>query len=205
MSAPTSQAPARPPETIGSYTFEEFKALAESFHGYPAPGLLIGGYMVSRARSMLPQETLFEALVETSKCLPDAVQLLTPCSTGNRWMKIMDLGRYALTLYDKYTGEGCRVHIDLERLAAWPQIEGWFLKRKPKERQDTPRLFREIERAGGSYLVLQPVRVHEAWLGKPPSGAVAVCPVCKEAYPERHGPLCRGCAEGDPFARLTPP
>ena len=31
---------------IGSYTFQEFKRLAENFHGYAAPGLLIGVYMV---------------------------------------------------------------------------------------------------------------------------------------------------------------
>ena len=35
---------------IGSYTFQEFKRLAENFHGYAAPGLLIGGYMVEMAK-----------------------------------------------------------------------------------------------------------------------------------------------------------
>ena len=65
---------------IGSYTFQEFKRLAENFHGYAAPGLLIGGYMVEMAKARIPEGTLFEAVVETRKCLPDAVQLLTLCS-----------------------------------------------------------------------------------------------------------------------------
>ena len=66
---------------IGSYTFQEFKRLAENFHGYAAPGLLIGGYMVEMAKARIPEGTLFEAVVETRKCLPDAVQLLTLCTT----------------------------------------------------------------------------------------------------------------------------
>ncbi|MDD4731540.1 MAG: formylmethanofuran dehydrogenase subunit E family protein, partial [Desulfovibrio sp.] len=68
---------------IGPHTFEEFTQKAKDFHGYPAPGLLIGGYMVEAARRLLPEEILFEAVVETSTCLPDAVQILTPLSTGN--------------------------------------------------------------------------------------------------------------------------
>ena len=86
---------------IGPHTFQEFKDMAAAFHGYPAPGLLIGGYMVEMARAALPEGILFEAVVESRKCLPDAVQLLTPCSTGNNWMKVITLGRYAVSLYDK--------------------------------------------------------------------------------------------------------
>lgn len=83
---------------IGNYTFNEFRQLAENFHGYAAPGLLVGGYMVEKARKELPKGTLFEAVVESAKCLPDAVQLLTPCSIGNQRLKILNLGRYALSL-----------------------------------------------------------------------------------------------------------
>jgi len=39
---------------IGAYTFEEFRRLAENFHGYAAPGLLVGGYMVELAKRHLP-------------------------------------------------------------------------------------------------------------------------------------------------------
>ena len=187
---------------IGSYSFQQFKELATAFHGYPAPGLLIGGAMVSLAKSKLPPDTLFEALVETSKCLPDAVQLLTLCSTGNRWMKILDIGRYALSLYDKFTGEGWRVYIDVERLKGWPEIRTWFLKLKPKKSQDTERLFREIEEAGTGYLAVEPVKVDEAWFRKVETGPIAVCPVCGEAYPRKHGDACLGCSRGVPFKRL---
>ncbi|MFP4391291.1 MAG: hypothetical protein ACOC3Y_02740 [Desulfohalobiaceae bacterium] len=39
---------------IGKYTFQEFKDLAAEFHGFQAPGILIGGYMVELAKSYLP-------------------------------------------------------------------------------------------------------------------------------------------------------
>ena len=55
---------------IGAYTFKEFHRLAENFHGYAAPGLLVGGYMVELAKRHLPEGTLFEAVVESGKCLP---------------------------------------------------------------------------------------------------------------------------------------
>ena len=142
---------------IGSYTFQEFKRLAENFHGYAAPGLLIGGYMVEMAKARIPEGTLFEAVVETRKCLPDAVQLLTLCSAGNNWMKVHNLGRYAVSLFDKHTGEGVRVSVDPAKLDAFPEIRGWFLKEKPKKDQDEVRLLSEIEEAGDGICKAEPV------------------------------------------------
>jgi formylmethanofuran dehydrogenase subunit E len=59
----------------------------KSFHGYVAPGVVLGGVMVDLARRQLPPEVLFDAVCETRHCLPDAVQLLTPCTLGNGWLK----------------------------------------------------------------------------------------------------------------------
>ncbi len=187
---------------IGPYTFEEFAERAAAFHGYPAPGLLLGGYMVEAARRRLPEGTLFEALVETSKCLPDAVQLLTLCSTGNNWMKVLNLGKYALSLYDKYSGEGFRAHLDPEKIEAWPEIAGWFLKRKPKKDQDSAALLNEIKSAGESVCVVVPVRVHSRFLGHAHMGRIGVCPLCKEAFPMEDGMLCRGCRGEAPYSAV---
>lgn len=128
---------------IGQYTFIEFKELAAKFHGYPAPGLLLGGYMVELGKQAMPEGTLFEVVVESRKCLPDAVQLLTLCSVGNNWMKIINLGKYALSMYDKHTGEGVRVFVDAKKLEKWPEIRAWFLKLKAKTEQDTEQLFKD--------------------------------------------------------------
>ncbi len=188
---------------IGIYTYEEFKERVAGFHGYPAPGVLIGGYMVELAKGRLPEGTLFDAIVETPKCLPDAVQLLTLCSIGNGWMKIFHLGRYALSLYDKYTGEGVRVWIDPAKLSMWPEIRTWFFKEKPKKEQDSAKLFDEIRRAGASICSIGSVQIQENLLRKSSFGRIVNCPICHEAYPARFGAICRGCQGEAPY--LTGP
>jgi formylmethanofuran dehydrogenase subunit E len=187
---------------IGQYTFEEFKQKAKEFHGYPAPGLLIGGYMVEAAKARIPEGTLFEAMVESGKCLPDAVQLLTVCSIGNNWMKIKLLGRYAVSLYDKFTGEGVRVAIDQEKLESWPEIKGWFMKLTPKAEQDTEKLFAEIETAGDTICSIRPITIDKKYLGHGHMTSIDVCPVCGEAYPGSDGSICRGCQGEAPFASM---
>ncbi|MBL7212833.1 MAG: formylmethanofuran dehydrogenase subunit E family protein [Desulfobacteraceae bacterium] len=187
---------------IGPYSFEEFLERASAFHGNPAPGLVIGGYMVELARSRLPQRTIFDAVVETPKCLPDAVQLLTPCSIGNGWMKVINWGLYALTLYDKYTGKGVRVWLDPERLEKWPEIRAWYLKLKPAREQDKDRLLNEMRRAGGSVCGVSPVRVKIEEFKKKSRGAIEICSVCKEGYPSNDGSVCRKCQQASPYMEI---
>lgn len=187
---------------IGPYSFEEFLERASAFHGNPAPGLLIGGYMVELARSRLPQGTIFDAVVETPKCLPDAVQLLTPCSIGNGWMKVINWGLYALTLYDKYTGKGVRVWLDPERLEKWSEIRAWYLKLKPAREQDKHRLLDEMRRAGGSVCGVSPVRVKIEEFKKKSRGAIEICSVCKEGYPSNDGSVCRKCQQASPYMEI---
>lgn len=184
---------------IGKFTFSEFKEMARAFHGYPAPGLLIGGYMVEAAKARLQDGTLFEAIVETPKCLPDAVQILTLCSTGNGWMRVVNLGRYALSLYDKHTGEGWRIFLDLEKIRAYPEITTWFMKTKTKAEQDTDRLFSEIEAAGDSICGIMPVNITPGFLKRKRQKTIGACPICGEAYPIADGAICRGCQGDAPY------
>ena len=187
--------------SIGPYSFEEFLEVAAAFHGNPAPGLIIGGFMVDAARAFLPEGTLFDAVVETNKCLPDAVQILTPPSYGNGWMRVRNLGRYALSLYDKFTGEGYRVWLDPEHLQAWPEIHAWYLKTKPKKEQDRVQLFAEIKSGGRDLCLVAKVKVRPDFVAKPHMGAIGVCPVCGEGYPKADGAICRGCAGEAPYLR----
>lgn len=187
---------------IGSYTFAEFTQLAANFHGYAAPGLLLGGFMVELGKSRLPEGTLFEAVVETSKCLPDAVQLLTLCSVGNNWLKIHNLGRYALTLFDKFSGDGVRVSVDSTKLSQWPEIESWLLKRKPKAEQDEARLLYEIEHAGDSLCKVETVSMKRRFMGHAHMDGVGICPLCREPYPVDDGAVCRGCQGDAPYVTV---
>lgn len=187
---------------IGMYTFEEFKEIATKFHGFPAPGLLIGGFMVELAKKQLPRDILYDAVVETNKCLPDAVQLLTPCTFGNGWMKVYNLGRYALSLYNKYTGEGVRVFIDTKKLDNFPHVKNWFLKLLPKKEQDTVALLKEIEEAGEDFLSIQKVKIKPRVFEQRKMRGIKICPLCKEAYPSSDGVICRGCQGENPYLSL---
>lgn len=188
---------------IGAYSFEEFRQLTANFHGYAAPGLLIGGYMVEMAKRALPEGTLFEAVVESAKCLPDAVQLLSACSTGNQRLKVHNLGRYAVSLFDKYTGEGFRVSLDAQKMRAWPELYAWFFKQKPKKEQDSARLEEEIRQAGDSICVIEPITIKRRFMGARHMRSIAVCPQCGEAYPGEDGPVCRGCRGEAPYVRAA--
>ncbi|HOP64956.1 MAG TPA: formylmethanofuran dehydrogenase subunit E family protein [Spirochaetota bacterium] len=187
---------------IGPYSYEEYAKMVESFHGTLAPGLLIGGYMVDYAMKNLPEGEFFDSICETRTCLPDAVQLLTPCSVGNDWLKIFDFGKFAVTLYEKYNGEGVRVYLDVEKLKNWPEVNSWFFKLKPKKEQDSELLFSQIREAGHSVLSLQRVKVEPDKLMRKKGGSSAICPVCGEAYPAEHGDKCRSCAGESPFVSV---
>lgn len=184
---------------IGSYTFEEFLSLVESFHGSAAPGVVLGGVMVDAARRRLPEGILFDAVTETRACLPDAVQLLTPCTTGNGWLKVLNLGRFALTLYDKFGGEGVRVYLDPARVRDFPEIESWYLKLKPKREQDKDLLLAQIREAGTCILSWQQVALKPQFLGRQSRGGITICPVCREAFPAQDGGICRACQGEAPY------
>ncbi len=186
---------------IGPYSIEDYMHLVKSFHGNIAPGLIIGGFMVDLAMKNLPDGVLFDAISETQTCLPDAIQLLTPCTIGNGWLKVMDFGRYALCLFDKYQGNGVRVFLDPEKLENWQEIKTWFFKLKPKKDQDPIILRDRIIDAGPDILTVQHVTVDNAFLGKKGKGAIAACPSCGEAYPSKDGAVCLACQGGSPYTR----
>ena len=187
--------------TGSPYTFQAFSKLAEAFHGYPAPGLLVGARMVHDAMMRLPDRILFDALCETAACLPDAVQLLTPCTTGNGWLRVVPLGRFALTLFDKRTGYGIRTALSPDRLNAWPAIADWFFKRTARHDQDPKALRSAIQKAGSRVLVASRTRVRSEYLNKRRIGATGICSSCGESFPARCGSLCLACLGQSPYER----
>ena len=184
---------------IGSYSFEEYVDMIKSFHGSVAPGMIIGGFMVDLAINNTPEGEFFDAICETPNCLPDAIQLLTPCTVGNGWLKVVNLGRFALTLYEKYSGKGVRVFLDSARVEAWPEIKSWYLKLRPKMEQDSQLLLEQIREAGSRLCSLQSVTVRSQFLKKRSKGQIVICPLCGEAYPARDGDICLGCRGDAPY------
>jgi formylmethanofuran dehydrogenase subunit E len=184
------------------FEFERFLHQVQSFHGYAAPGVILGGFMVNLAKSGMPPGVLFDAICETTTCLPDAIQILTPCTIGNGWLKILDFSRYALTLYDKKTGDGLRVYLVPERIYEQPEIRDWFFKLKPKAEQNMKLLMTQIEAAGPTLCGIHLVRVQPEVLKKRHKGEIVVCPWCGEAYRAKDGGVCRACQGESPY--VTP-
>ncbi len=194
----TAPCPASP--VIGPYTIDEFIEAAGRFHGYAAPGLILGGFMVHEARGYIPEGVLFDAISETAWCLPDAVQMLTPCTVGNGWLRIFNLGLYAVSLFDKFSGQGVRVAVETGRLDAYPTIREWLFKLKPKKEQDSARLREEIRMAGASICSVTDIALRPEFMGGRGKGAIAACPACGQAYPARDGSVCRSCRGESPYA-----
>ncbi|MFW6005639.1 MAG: FmdE family protein, partial [Desulfonatronovibrionaceae bacterium] len=184
---------------IGEYEFEEFIEAVRNFHGSPAPGIIIGGIMVDMARENLPPDTIFDAIAESPKCLPDAIQLLTLCTIGNGWLKVVNLGRYALTLYDKYTGQGVRIFLDHEKLKQWPEVYSWLLKLKPKKEQSFELLMSQIREAGQGMFSMTRVEVDLDRINAKKMSAITICPICNEPFPGEDGSACRGCHGDSPY------
>jgi len=182
------------------FDLENYLHLVQSFHGYMAPGVIIGGFMVNLAKRNLPEGTLFNAICETPVCLPDAIQLLTPCTMGNGRLKILNFGRFALSLYDKNKGDGYRVSLDSTKVHQWPEIRSWFFKLKPKLEQDEGLLLGQIKEAKDMLCRIETVLVRSQFLRKKKRGEIVICPCCQEAYPAKDGEVCRGCQGESPYA-----
>jgi formylmethanofuran dehydrogenase subunit E len=182
-----------------SFDVEQYIQLVKSFHGYLAPGVVLGGFMVNQAKSNIPEGTLFKAICETSTCLPDAIQLLTPCTIGNNRLKIINLGRYALSLYDRENGEGFRVFLLPQKIEENSEIRTWLFKIKPKVEQNMDLLLAQIKEVGETLCGIQYVRVRPELLHKQKRGEIVICPCCQEAYPANDGQICFGCQGQSPY------
>jgi len=186
-------------ESSSPFSFEGYIKEAEAFHGFAAPGLLVGGFMVRKAMKHFPPGVLYEVLCETSKCLPDAIQLLTPCTIGNGRLKIISLGRFALSLFNKDTGAGVRVFPNPAKIESWPELNAWYMKLKTKHEQDLSLLISQIKQAGEEILAQQRIRIKPEVYRKISRGPMALCPVCRETFPAAAGRSCLACQGENPY------
>ncbi len=184
----------------GYITIDEYIKIVQNFHSYAAPGVVIGGFMVDLAYRNLPKENvLFDAVAETAKCLPDSIQLLTPCTVGNGWLKVFNFGRFALTMYDKNTGDGVRICINPAKLDKWPELKDWFFKYKAKKDQDTDLLMKQIMEAGADICDYRKVKVDLNLLKVKKRTGFKVCSICGESFPATDGKICLGCQGTAPY------
>lgn len=79
---------------------------AATKNGPPRPGIILAVRMCLLAlarleiNDLLAQKRRLVVFVETDRCLPDAVQLVTGCRLGNRTLKLKDTGKMAAVFVD---------------------------------------------------------------------------------------------------------
>jgi formylmethanofuran dehydrogenase subunit E len=169
------------------------------FHTYPAPGLIIGIYMVEYARELLsvqPGEKIY-AVCETPKCLPDALQVILHCTCGNNRLRIIRAGRFAFTINrgsDEAFAQGIRIYVDQEKLKSWPTLLAWFTHDTCFDKHAMgDRLFEEILTAGRQILSSERVRVpvhKKVWW------STKICESCGQMVPSTFmaGGVCAACS-----------
>ncbi len=158
-----------------------------SFHTYAAPGILIGAFMVDYALELLgvsPDQKLY-GVCETPKCLPDALQVMARCTTGNNRLKVVPIGKFAITLNgpsDKEMADAVRVYLDLEKMKNYPTLDLWYSNSPAFDKRTMgDKLRDDIFRAGRDLLSFEkvrfPVRAKKKWKS-------VTCPVCGETVPD---------------------
>lgn len=173
--------------------------------------MICGGFMVDLAYKYLPENDFYDAICETRACIPDSIQILTPCTIGNGWLKIIDTGRFALVFYNKSTGQGVRVYLDQQRLEKWPEFKVWAMKLKPKKEQDKELLINEIINAGSSVYAVEKIIVDVEKIHSMAKKKISLCTSCGESFRNESSQInndadafqfCPACSGDLPFTAI---
>jgi formylmethanofuran dehydrogenase subunit E len=185
---------------------EQILRLSE-FHTYPAPGVLIGAFMVDYALELLgvtADEKLY-GVCETPKCLPDSLQVIARCTTGNNRLKVVPIGKFAITLNAPSDGDyadAVRVFVDLEKLKNYHIIDEWYANSPAYDKHTMKgQLQEEIFRAGRKILSFERVRVR---VNKKKKWSSVTCPCCGESVPDYliEGDRCGACGSMKYYDRI---
>ena len=177
------------------------------FHTSPAPGVLIGAFMVDYALELLgvtADEKLY-GVCETPKCLPDALQVVAHSTTGNNRLRVIPIGKFAMTVNaptQEDTAMAVRVYVDLKKLKIFPVIDIWYANSpcfdKPTMKET---LQDEIFRAGREILSYERVRVGVSPKRK---WQPVTCPCCGDTIPDYlfgEG-QCHGCGSMSYYKKI---
>ena len=187
---------------------KEYTKITVTLHSYPAPGVLIGAIMVDYALELLgttPDEKLF-AVCETPKCLPDALQAIAHCTTGNKRLAVVPIGKFAITMNissNEADVKAVRVFVDTEKLEQYTIINTWFINSPLFDRHTmgVP-LQDEIFRAGRNILSFEWVRVKTS---KKPKWNSVTCPECGDMIPDYmlENNKCAACGSKGYYEKIS--
>jgi len=163
--------------------------------------------MVDYARELLgvtPDQRLY-GVCETPKCLPDALQVMAHCTTGNNRLRVVPIGKFAITLNAQTEGavtEAVRVYVDNEKLKKYPMIDSWFANSPAYDKHTmSDRLEEDIFSAGRKILSSERVRVS---VEKKKKWRPVICLRCGESVPDYliEGDHCGACGSMKYYERV---
>ena len=173
--------------------FDYYVKKAGDFHGHACAGIALGtkiSLAAMKALGLDPEVKNKNLIVytEIDRCMTDAVQVITGCTSGHRSLKYMDYGKFAATFVNLDTGRAVRATV-MAHISNEATIEETLEK---------------ISRIPESELVtLQEVTVKIAETDLPgPPREKAICAACGERVVDgrqvKKGgqTLCRACAGG---------
>lgn len=179
---------------------------AVNFHKKQVPGLFIAIVMTDLCRTRLGNvKDCLNIVCESVSCLTDVIQLMTGCTVGNRYLTIhANLGRFALTMFDRADGRGVRAYIDLDKIIAadTPELYRFFYRTRsaevkaggPARLESGKQIIKEFMTVREQIIGLQEVQLEK--FGKPLKPGAARCPVCRESFLQINGEekcsVCRG-------------
>ena len=178
------------------------------FHTYAAPGMLIGVFMVDYALTLLGKkpEDKISVTCETTKCLPDPPQIIMHATTGNHRLRVLPIGKFAMTLTPfsaKESAEGIRVYLDKEKLKKYPTISSWYDNSSSfKPATMKKQLADEILAAGQGMFSHERIKMRVTHKKKWNS---VTCPVCGDQVPEymMEGDKCAACGSMAYYEKIT--
>jgi formylmethanofuran dehydrogenase subunit E len=170
----------------------EWYEKAINFHKKRAPGLLIAAAMIDICIKRLGEvKDRLNVICESVSCLCDVIQLMTGCTIGNRYLTVYgDLGRFAVTFFDRADGRGIRAFIDLDKISATdtPELYRFFYRtRSPEVKAGGPARLKSAEQVVKEFLPVrdQVIGIQQVFVekfGKVVKPSAARCPKCRESF-----------------------
>ncbi|GAB1353486.1 hypothetical protein MASR1M12_22220 [Erysipelotrichia bacterium] len=185
----------------------EWYEKAVYFHKKRVPGLLIAAVMIDVCRNELGEvKDRLNAICESVSCLTDVIMLMTGCTVGNRYLTIYgDIGRFALTLFDRADGRGVRAFIDLDRISPdeTPELYRFFYRTRSAEvkaggearLKSGEQVIKEFLTVRDKVVGLQNVQVER--FGKHDKPGASRCPQCGESFLQKNGKTSCSICSGE--------
>lgn len=177
---------------------------AVSLHGHLSPGIALGLRMseisLQRINMKKGSKTLI-AISETSRCLPDAIQVATGCTLGHSSIILVNYGKLALSVIDTTTKQGIRITLNENAKEHSTLLNKWMTRNGKLTKEEEQDLSKKVLEMSEEFFLVQKIHLGKLKLQPFESGKIAACSKCKETFPlelsvNKKEIICQSCSSG---------